>query len=56
LIPTFELPEEHQKIYEEALEIEKNDYYENPPIPNPFPPGEKGDRPDCSFFSTLGGD
>ena len=26
LIPTFELPEEHQKIYEEALEFEKNDY------------------------------
>ncbi|MBB1564739.1 DNA polymerase III subunit alpha [Candidatus Gracilibacteria bacterium] len=26
LIPTFELPEEHQKIYEEALEIEKEDY------------------------------
>jgi hypothetical protein len=26
LIPTFELPEEHKKIYEEALEIEKEDY------------------------------
>ena len=26
LIPTFELPEKHQKIYEEALEFEKNDY------------------------------
>lgn len=26
LIPKFTLPEEHQKIYEEALEIEKNDY------------------------------
>jgi hypothetical protein len=25
LIPTFELPEEHQKLYEEALELEKND-------------------------------
>ena len=46
LIPTFELPEEHQKIYEEALEVEKNDYYKNPPIPNPFPPREKGDSPE----------
>jgi len=27
LIPTFELPEEHQKIYEEALDIEKEEYY-----------------------------
>ena len=27
LIPTFELPDEHQKIYEEALEVEKNDYF-----------------------------
>ena len=25
LIPVFELPEEHQKIYEEALDLEKND-------------------------------
>jgi hypothetical protein len=25
LIPTFELPEEHQKLYEEALELEKDD-------------------------------
>jgi DNA polymerase III subunit alpha len=25
LIPKFELPEEHQKLYEEALELEKND-------------------------------
>jgi hypothetical protein len=28
LIPTFELPEEHQKIFEDALNVEKNDYYE----------------------------
>jgi hypothetical protein len=27
LIPTFELPDEHQKIYESALEIEKEEYY-----------------------------
>jgi len=27
LIPEFELPDEHQKIYEEALDIEKDDYY-----------------------------
>ena len=27
LIPTFELPDEHQKIYEEALEIEKSEYF-----------------------------
>lgn len=27
LIPKFDLPDEHQKIYEEALEIEKGDYY-----------------------------
>ena len=27
LIPTFELPDEHQKIYEEALEVEKEEYY-----------------------------
>ena len=27
LIPTFELPAEHQKIYEEALKIEEKDYY-----------------------------
>jgi hypothetical protein len=26
LIPVFELPEDHQKIYEEALEFEKDDY------------------------------
>ena len=29
LIPTFELPDEHQRIYEEALEVEKNDYYQD---------------------------
>lgn len=27
LIPKFELPEEHQKIYEDALKIEKEDYF-----------------------------
>ncbi len=27
LIPTFELPDEHQKIYEESLEVEKDQYY-----------------------------
>jgi hypothetical protein len=27
LIPKFDLPEEHQKIYEEALEKEASDYY-----------------------------
>ncbi len=27
LIPKFDLPDEHQKIYEEALEVEKWDYY-----------------------------
>jgi hypothetical protein len=28
LIPTFELPDEHQKIYEEALEKEKEEYFD----------------------------
>jgi hypothetical protein len=27
LIPTFELPDEHQKIYEEALKKEKDEYF-----------------------------
>ena len=29
LIPKFELPDEHQKIYEEALELEKTSYFNN---------------------------
>ena len=35
LIPTFELPDEHQKIYEHALEIEKEEYYTEDKSGNP---------------------
>jgi len=28
LIPTYELPENDKQIYNEALEVEKNDYFD----------------------------
>ncbi|MDD2871632.1 MAG: DNA polymerase III subunit alpha [Candidatus Gracilibacteria bacterium] len=51
LIPTFELPEEHQKIYEEALEVEKGEYYVNP-SPQPSPSEERGQEQnnEASFY------
>ena len=48
LIPTFELPEEHQKLYEEAQESEKDDYYTSPQ-PSPLEEMEQNQEKVASF-------
>ncbi|MBT4632915.1 hypothetical protein HOB94_02805 [bacterium] len=48
MIPTFELPEEHQKLYEEALELEKDDYYTSPQ-PSPLEEMEQNQEKVASF-------